>query len=94
LSSTFTKRTLSNVRKVLHFFIFYPDNEFPPRDFASTHVKTAPGSKEDAANKPRYASNPQQALGIRHARAFVAINLLVGLSCALPLFLYIRERAK
>jgi len=31
--------------------------------------------------------------GIRHAWAFVVINLAVGLSCALPLFLWARERS-
>ena len=32
-------------------------------------------------------------VGIRHAWAFVVLNLAVGLSCALPLFLWKRERA-
>jgi hypothetical protein len=32
-------------------------------------------------------------LGIRHAWVFVVLNLAVGLSCALPLFLWARERA-
>jgi hypothetical protein len=31
--------------------------------------------------------------GIRHAWVYVVLNLAVGLSCALPLFLWARERA-
>lgn len=31
-------------------------------------------------------------LGIRYAWVFVPINLIIGLSCALPAFLYVRER--
>ncbi len=32
-------------------------------------------------------------VGVRKPWAFVVINLLIGLSCALPLFLWARERA-
>lgn len=31
--------------------------------------------------------------GIRHAWVFVVVNLVIGLSCALPLFLWARDRA-
>lgn len=33
-----------------------------------------------------------QRLGIRHAWVWVPVNLIIGLSCALPAFLYVRER--
>jgi len=32
-------------------------------------------------------------VGVRHAWVFVVLNLAIGLSCALPLFLWARERA-
>ena len=32
-------------------------------------------------------------VGVGHAWAFVVLNLAIGLSCALPLFLWARERA-
>ena len=31
-------------------------------------------------------------LGLRHAWAWIPLNCFVGLSCALPLFLYMRQR--
>lgn len=32
-------------------------------------------------------------VGVRHAWLLVLVNLAIGLSCALPLFLWLRERA-